>query len=289
MAVKKISATPAVSRPLSLGEVRSRGYQVSGPIEVATEHSDPESGSSKVVDDRAASTVPNTVTGTTGDETSDRADLRYVLLAYGLVILFFWFGPEIAGRFGPDIPFTLPEGAEEFALFSAFYLLAQAIERFIEPLSHLKIGSKENKKQDPGNTDSPPKNGIESSFWKFGGAKETWLAKAARAAADANQFLLAGNADEAQKSADGSAKAQATAQQVEANTSILMWAIASSLGILACASLGLHLMHTIGMQPHVRIDIGISGIAVGSGTKVLHELINRLQKSSSDNDEGDDS
>lgn len=62
---------------------------------------------------------------------------------------------------------------------------------------------------------------------------------------------------------------------------VRLWAAACFLAMLGCGALGIFLLHAVGVSSvSPAIDIGITGLAVGSGTKPLHDLISNIQKSS---------
>ena len=63
------------------------------------------------------------------------------------------------------------------------------------------------------------------------------------------------------------------------NLNLLLW---SFLAMLASGSLGLLLLRSVGLTgAPVWADIFVTGLAIGSGTKPLHDLISNLQQSSS--------
>jgi hypothetical protein len=49
--------------------------------------------------------------------------------------------------------------------------------------------------------------------------------------------------------------------------------------MLACGAFGVGLLAASGFKIPVFWDIAVTGLAVGSGTKPLHDLISHLQKS----------
>ena len=62
---------------------------------------------------------------------------------------------------------------------------------------------------------------------------------------------------------------------------VRMWSAACFLAMLGCGGLGIFLLHSVGLSTvPPAVDIGITGLAVGSGTKPLHDLISNIQKSS---------
>jgi hypothetical protein len=67
------------------------------------------------------------------------------------------------------------------------------------------------------------------------------------------------------------------------NTAIVTWGLASGLGCLACALLGVGLLTAImnvnSSLPPPSLDVLVSGLVVGAGTKPLHDLITNIQTS----------
>ena len=95
---------------------------------------------------------------------------------------------------------------------------------------------------------------------------------------------------------DLAAAAQAELDQRRADKAVAYWALASVLGLLLSATLGLYLLHIVGLRGdglapngiwaagilsaagirHV-LDLLVTGLAIGGGTKPLHDLISNLQ------------
>ena len=170
------------------------------------------------------------------------ADVPYVLGAYalvaaagGLAILLWWWRNPTPLRAGDGI-----------SVFGPLYILAQAIERFIEPFSTYLGAAKPD-----------------------GGGRQTKPAAAAKVL----DAVATGNMEAA-------AKWQRVVDRIRRNTAVITWAIASALGMILCGLLGLYFMRLIGFTDVPRqIDVLISGLAVGSGTKPLHDLIANVQRS----------
>ncbi len=92
------------------------------------------------------------------------------------------------------------------------------------------------------------------------------------------------------------AATQAKLDQQRADKAVAYWALASILGLLLSATLGLYLLHIVGLRGdglaadgtwavgilsaagirHM-IDLLVTGLAIGGGTKPLHDLISNLQ------------
>jgi hypothetical protein len=92
------------------------------------------------------------------------------------------------------------------------------------------------------------------------------------------------------------AAAQAELDQRRVDKAVAYWALASGLGLLLSATMGLYLLHIVGLRGDglaadgswasgiisaagVRhmLDIFVTGLAIGGGTKPLHDLISNLQ------------
>jgi hypothetical protein len=73
--------------------------------------------------------------------------------------------------------------------------------------------------------------------------------------------------------------------QVRRNRGVILWAIASFLAMVAAGGLGVFLLKAIGLgSAPAAVDILVTGLAIGSGTKPLHDLIANIQKSSASKD-----
>jgi len=95
---------------------------------------------------------------------------------------------------------------------------------------------------------------------------------------------------------DLAAAAQAELDQRRADKAVAYWALATVLGLLLSATLGIYLLHIVGLRSdglarngawtagflgatgirHM-IDLLVTGLAIGGGTKPLHDLISNLQ------------
>ncbi len=67
-------------------------------------------------------------------------------------------------------------------------------------------------------------------------------------------------------------------KKIEQQRTIVFWIASSFLAMLASAILGIFLLRTIGASTvPLWADIAITGLAVGAGTKPLHDLIKRIE------------
>jgi hypothetical protein len=151
--------------------------------------------------------------------------------------------------------------------FAPLYVIAQAIERFLEPVK--KILAKQ------------PQTGV--------GNKATATAKRNAAVAEAATSphpADAGLSDtEKTQNVAGRVEAAAQAQRelddLQANRTAILWGVSTALAMIACGYFGVGLLHAIGETGSPRyVDMFVTGLAVGGGTKPLHDFISNLQSSS---------
>ena len=156
-------------------------------------------------------------------------------------------------------PAPLVVNADAFTVFAPFYIAAQAIERALEPFAARwknttaeKLELKRTKAEKalvenpPGGTPAPTLEAVEEAEAEIETA-ELALAKA------------------------------------KACRAIPLWAAASIISLLVCSALGLGLISAVSSTPPSgefvgTIDVLLTGLAVGAGTKPLHDLISRIEK-----------
>jgi hypothetical protein len=161
---------------------------------------------------------------------------------------------------GLDVTFTPPTGVGIFALF---YILAQVIERILEPFAPF-LGT--TKAKDPASENE----------------KITTQLRARASLDMAVAAALASPSDNAGAAAD----AQRNVDQVRANATVVTFGVASLLAMLGAGLLEALLLETVGVEGLgadganvVWIDILVTGLAVGAGTKPLHDLISNIKES----------
>lgn len=132
-----------------------------------------------------------------------------------------------------------------YGAFAGLFVLAQALERLLEPFTNF----------------IPP-------------SSETWKRRRNVAVAKALRTRQHGHAKDA-------AIAQAKLDQVRADRVVILWGLATALATVASPLLGLYLLRTIsasGAAPNRFLDLVVTGLVVGSGTKPLHDLVAGIQK-----------
>jgi hypothetical protein len=175
-------------------------------------------------------------------ETPQTADPAWILAGYLLIGLGWLAGWGLWAWRDP----AAFKGTADVTIFAPLYIFAQAIERLIEPFSSFLGAAKA--------------NGSEG------------LVSKNKALTNLYEAVKAGNAANI-------AGWQAALDKVRKNTAVIAWALASFLGMLASGAFGVFLVRAIGFDIPAEVDILVSGVAIGSGTKPLHDLISNLQKS----------
>jgi hypothetical protein len=174
-----------------------------------------------------------------------------MVLAYLAVALF----AALAAYLDSTVDLKVVIGAD-FVVFAVFYVVAQATERLVEPL----IGK------------------VEAAEVKSKKA-------AAKEATRKLQASLTAEQPEAGVAADASAAQEALAE-VQGKRAVIAWAMASCFALFVCGLLGLGLIEAVAdvtgdpddVSLFRRVDVIVTGLAIGAGTKPLHDLISKLEK-----------
>lgn len=163
-----------------------------------------------------------------------------VVLGYLAVVAFSFIAAGLVLDEGIEI--SLSVKTDDFEWFAVLYVAAQAIERLLEPI--------------------------------MGMIKSEPAAVAKSAVATA---------------AEGPDKAlkQTELAQVQADRAVIAWAIASSLALVLCGFLHLGILESLATvsaegsskEAFEVVNVIITGLVIGAGTKPLHDLISRIEKS----------
>lgn len=127
---------------------------------------------------------------------------------------------------------------------------AAALERFLEPLSKLLMPTTAGKKQ-----------------------AATSKTNAEKAAADPEQPATA-----VQGLVETAAQGQAVVDNLRTSRAIVFWAIASVCGLAISGGFGFFLLSSVATS-HVNpyLDLVVTGLTIGAGTKPTHDLITGIQ------------
>lgn len=201
-----------------------------------------------------------------GSAPTGNADSAVVRFAYEIVFFAGVVGVLLAITDVLDISVIV--NTEEFQWFALLYIAAQAIERFLEPIMNRKD------------------------------ATETAGAKQAVSTAK-QELALAGESQAETGAADVTTKAatvtsaQARLDTLQANRAVTAWAYASGIALVLCGALDLGIIKSIatvettsglGEDVFQAIDVVVTGLVIGAGTKPLHDLITRVERSKNNAD-----
>ena len=152
-------------------------------------------------------------------------------------------------------PFTPAEG---IGIFAVFYIAAQALERVFELIRML----------------FPAATAVSDV------KKSDVRSKAKRDLAAATNALANGQDDVAAQKLQAAADGDAKEEKLEKNTSLVAWGLNSFFAAVLAGWLGLYLLAAVGVDDVNRwIDIAVTSLVIGGGTKPLHDLIKNLEKS----------
>jgi hypothetical protein len=179
-------------------------------------------------------------------------ELKYVIAGYLLVGAGIIAAVLLAKK--NDITIGVSEG---FAPFAVIYIVAQAIERFIQPFTGFAVKAEDKTKT---------RNELAASVTALQSGASAMGVTAEATTAVAKQRDL---------------------EQIQADRAMAFWALATFLALVICGALELGLIQSIAKvtgaeggeppQGFLYLDVVLTGIAVGSGTKPLHDLIGFIQ------------
>ncbi len=76
------------------------------------------------------------------------------------------------------------------------------------------------------------------------------------------------------------AKRTVTASYLKADRATVALGVATILGVVASFLFGLYFLQSVGISASHTVDVTVTGITIGAGTKPLHDLISSLQSKS---------
>lgn len=145
--------------------------------------------------------------------------------------------------------------ASSYVPYAGVVAAAAALERFLEPVSNLLMNNKAQAAKQ----------------------KAAMTKTRARAAGTDPSVHMAAVQLITQEAAD----AQAGADTERANRAVFFWAIASICGIGIAGGFGFFLLQSIAAGVNPYLDLAVTGLTIGAGTKPTHDLITSLQAKAS--------
>jgi len=200
-------------------------------------------------------------TGTSKPEIKEYASLSLVLVSYGMVVAGAILGNLLASSAGSVSFKPATDTLDTIGFLALFFVMAQAIERLMEPVAELNLG-------------------------KIGSArkgKENEVETKIKAAGDSDDDAVR------QTNANDAANSQAEANHIAANTKVFVWGLASLVAMLVSGVTKVFFLEVIGFEgiPNY-LNVLITGLVIGAGTKPLHDLIKLIEKKSESDGSGDD-
>ena len=145
--------------------------------------------------------------------------------------------------------------ARGYVPYAGVVAAAAALERFLEPLSNLLMNNKAQAAKEDAAT-----------------------MKTAAHAAGANPAV---DVTQVHARAQDAATARAKVDTERANRAVFFWAIASICGIGIAGGFGFFLLQSIAAGVNPYLDLAVTGLTIGAGTKPTHDLITILQAKAS--------
>jgi hypothetical protein len=188
----------------------------------------------------------------TASKPADKVQLRVIIpwmLAVAAAVVGMWFA------YKDGIKPTTIGIAKSYVPYAAVIAVAAALERLLEPLSDYLVPS--------------------ITTAKTTAAESTKTAQGAAANPELKTPAVQTNVDKA-------AADQAEVETLTTTRAVVFWAIASILGVGISGSFGLFLLQSIATG-HVNsfLDLAVTGLTIGAGTKPTHDLIASLQAKAS--------
>jgi hypothetical protein len=186
--------------------------------------------------------------------------------AVGVAVLAAVVGAVLFLLTDPDLHLDV----EGFAVFAPVYFAAQAIERLLEPLASVYTATTAQKEE-----------------VKAAREQKVRAETALKAAVTADPTVMSDpEASVNSAMAEATAREQAALRALRlkrANRKLLWFAVATVIACILSGLLGLGIleaMSTAKLKSSLgAIDVGLTGIVIGAGTKPIHDLIERVQNS----------
>jgi hypothetical protein len=181
---------------------------------------------------------------------SPRPKGKWLVIAAAVIAIGYVVGISLLGVTAPTGQSDLLVVSSNWSAFGALFVVALAVERFIEPFSE-------------------------------------WLGPSTTNAAVERDEKVADSESNAADMAKTKAAAvsQDSLTRARNETAIVTWAVATALAYVTCGGLKILLLSAIvdtkvGGVPVRWMDLLVTGLVVGAGTKPLHDLVSNIQKSS---------
>jgi uncharacterized membrane protein YbhN (UPF0104 family) len=193
------------------------------------------------------------------------------------------FGVVLAAAIGAYFLFVaidpnLHLDLKSFVVFAPIYAAAQGIERLLEPLASIYK-----------TTDVEKKDVKEAREEKQQAATAAGIAAAADPVALTDRTGVELLMREVRSASDREKKAEAALARKQSERALIFFMIASVFSLAIAALLGLGIIQAMATEPldtfQGGLDVVLTGLVIGAGTKPLHDLIVKLERSKDASDE----
>jgi hypothetical protein len=200
----------------------------------------------------AVASSTKTKGGTETQAVATQPMLRYVL--FGLICLGagLGFGVLLQQHYHPGMR-HLPVLAASFGAFALLYVLAQAIERLLVPVSWFGGGF----------------------LGGLGNGRRVGRSKSTLAAAHQSALVRA-YTQPSPETAKDAANTQHDLDQYRANLTATTFGLAALAAMLVSGYAGVFMLHIVGLDTVAWLDLLVTGLAIAGGTKPLHDLISNI-------------
>jgi hypothetical protein len=237
----------------------------------------------------SSSTKPNKPADPAQQSVATQPEIPYIICGIVLAVVGFVLGLYLQHTFHPKMT-KLPVIASGFGSITLIYVMAQAIERALVPISWFGggifgVGTK------PGWT---PKYALKNE-------RQLALLRAEKMEAPDPAAIQAGDQDaeqapdpagaqagDALQKATIAAKDKADSQhnldQYRANLTGITFGVSAGLAMVVCGYAGIFVLKTVGITTAPWLDLLVTGLVIAGGTKPLHDLISNISSSSKSKD-----
>jgi len=187
---------------------------------------------------------------TAASDVSPRPVWWWLPVAAAILAVGYSFGLWRLGVTAPSGKNDLLVVSSNWSAFAALFVLTLAVERLLQPISE-------------------------------------WLGPSTSdAALKRDQKAATAKTDPTEANVKEAATGQDRLVRARAETTIITWAVATALAYAGCGALKILLLSAIvdtklGGVPGRALDLLVTGLVVGAGTKPLHDLVANIQKTSS--------
>jgi len=196
-----------------------------------------------------------------------RPSLAYILFGVALLVLGYVGGLLLQRAFHPNLT-NLPVLSASVGAFALLYVMAQAIERILVPVSWFGGGFLGGLGDNAGANAKSLRGKVTAVI---ANSTKTALAQRHRVTA-----LAALDRPDDPDAAQAATNAKHEVDQYRANLTAITFGLAAFLAMMVSGYVGIFLLHIVGLRTAGWLDLLVTGLAIAGGTKPLHDLISNV-------------